>query len=96
MMVVYKYPLSLVSKQHVQMPLGAKILSVAKQREQLCLWALVDTEAVSYARLIEIHGTGQRFKQSESQSFVGTVFDVPFVWHVFDCGVVRALPSVKS
>ena len=84
---IWKYQLHLTDRQSVEMPSGAKILSVAEQEETLCLWALVDTKAPFYEmRQIEIVGTGNPIPSlapPQERTFIGTVVTQPFVWHVF-------------
>lgn len=58
-MRIYKYPLQLMDRQTLSMPDGAKILSIQAQRDQVCLWAMVDENAQEIARTIAIYGTGQ-------------------------------------
>ena len=55
---VWKFPLKVANSQAVQIPAGAKILSVQAQGDAVCLWALCDTEALPEPRYIAIHGTG--------------------------------------
>ena len=69
--VIYKYKLEITDYQKIYLPIGSKILSVANQRESLCLWALVDPDGNFGEHLhhIEIIGTGN---------------PIPIVWHVFE------------
>ena len=55
---VWKFPLRVANSQCLQIPAGAKILSVQAQGETVCLWALCDTDALPEPRYIAIHGTG--------------------------------------
>jgi hypothetical protein len=57
---IYKYQLDLLDTQFVELSLGAEILTVQMQGNQLCLWAMVNTlpEAIKKNRRIEIIGTG--------------------------------------
>lgn len=41
-MVIWKVELAITDMQTVSMPDGAKLLSVANQNGNLCLWAMVD------------------------------------------------------
>ena len=81
-LVIWKYVLELVDVQKVQMPRNAKILSVAKQGDIICLWAMVNPEVATTGRDIAIVGTGNPCWCS-GWDFVGTVVDEPFVWHIF-------------
>lgn len=55
---VYKYPLSVVQRQCITLPKGAQILRVDNV-EGFHLWALVDPEAETELRCIEMFKTGQ-------------------------------------
>jgi hypothetical protein len=81
---VWKYPLKVEDKQWVELPRGAKILSVDVQNGTPCLWAQVDTEAVTDRILIVTHGTGHPMKSNNMQ-FIGTyqLEGGSFIGHVF-------------
>lgn len=83
-MEIWKYQLAVTDRQHVQMPIGAQILSAHLQNGIMCLWAVIDdncTERVN--RDIEIFGTGNPVPDGR-RAFIGTVVAPPFVWHVFE------------
>ena len=85
-MKIYKYQFGIKSLQHIEIPLGAKILSVQAQRGALCLWALVDPDpgAVTRAHPIRVYGTGHPCDE-DPRNFIGTVQtnEGALVWHVF-------------
>jgi len=84
MQAIYKYPLEIIgSLTDVQVPLGAKPLSVANVRDQVCLYCLVDLDEDQMVSLpIAIYGTDTPH-YGISGTFLGTVLDGPYVWHVF-------------
>lgn len=55
---IWKFPIDLTTRQAVPMPAGAKILHVAVQRGQLCLWALCNPFVEPQPRVILVFGTG--------------------------------------
>ena len=59
-------------------------LSVDMQDRQLCLWAQVDTEAELVEMQLEVYGTGHEILDHGMSVYIGTAFDGPFVWHVFE------------
>lgn len=67
------------------LPIGAKLLSVHAQGSDLCLWALVDTEADLENREFVIVGTGHEVPEHAGE-FVGTALLVggQLVLHVFE------------
>ena len=58
MKTVWKFPLRVANSQAVQIPAGAKLLTVQAQGMAVCLWALCDSAALPEPRYIAIHGTG--------------------------------------
>ena len=83
--MVYKYPLELTDTQQIEMPDGARLLSVKNQQGTLCLWALVDPHAPMVKRTIYVLGTGHtRNDEVSAELFVGTVLMGWLVWHVFE------------
>lgn len=84
MISIYKYTIK-DKKWAEVMPRGARILSVGAQRGQICLWALVDTEAPEEARCFRVYGTG-RPVEVENLLFIGTVIlgEGDLVWHIFE------------
>lgn len=82
---VYKYGIGL-SGDTVEMLKGAKVLSVQRQRYDVCVWALVDpAEREKERRKFVLVGTGHTFDEPWAQ-FLGTVQfdDGYFVAHVFE------------
>lgn len=86
MKVVYKYEVPWC--EAIDMPSGAKILSVHGQHNKVCLWALVDPNSPHIHRRFKVFGTGHPIENdlAERLSFVGTVHleDVALVLHVFE------------
>ena len=82
-MEIWKFSLQIAAKQSLLMPQGATILSVANQRDTLCLWAVVDPKATPVRREFDVFGTGHTMPELIGV-FVGTVLIGSFVWHVFE------------
>lgn len=66
----------------VLVPKGAIPLSAGMQNGEVCVWMLVKPEAVKVEREFRVVGTGHIF-DSNGYSFIGTVQDGSFVWHIF-------------
>lgn len=82
---VYKYPLSIVDFQTLGMPADAKLLTVQAQRNQPCLWALVDTERAQEEVTLRLVGTGHEFEDADQWEHLGS-FQLDaglLVFHVF-------------
>ena len=88
MRIIYKYSLDITDTQIIQMSIGANILCVQFQGDQLCLWAMVDPHVARKGRQIHIVGTGHDCCYVSTAKHIGTVLqpDLPLVWHVFDGG----------
>lgn len=82
---VWKYKVHRATDQAVPMPAGAELLRVDFQDGMMQIWALVDPEAEIVGRRILILGTGH-VVEWQDYTYVGTTFQGPFVWHVFDAG----------
>lgn len=82
--VVYKYPLKR-TQNTLQMPKGAKVLTVARQGDNPTLWAMVDPEAAMEDRTFSVVGTGESF-DAEHAEYVGTSHEIMgwMVFHVFE------------
>lgn len=59
------------------------MLSVGMQDGEIRLWAKVCPVAPYCHVDIFVRGTGHDFTGAEWR-FIGTVFDGPFVWHIFE------------
>ena len=68
-----------------KMPEGAEILTVARQGNCTCLWALVDSEAPLCVRTFVMIGTGHEIPES-NLTFIGSVqyIEGAIVMHVFE------------
>lgn len=83
MKAVWKFTLHPYAKTH--MPIGAKLLSVHAQGNDICLWAEVDTDAKVEAREFVIIGTGHEIREHAGE-YVGTAHLAAgqLVLHVFE------------
>ncbi len=87
--VIYKYVLpSPAERQSVEMPLGARVLTVREQNGKVTLWALVAPKAPLTRHWFRILATGDSLDLTESLVYLGTAFLADgTVWHVHDAGV---------
>lgn len=87
-MKIYKYPIGQPDGYFgIEMPKGAKLLSVQGQYATVCIWALVDPDAEKVARCFRMYGTGHPMSHPELP-YVGTfqVHGGQLVFHLFDAG----------
>jgi hypothetical protein len=88
---IWKFPISVEATPSVQMPTGARLLSVQVQKNALVLWALVDTKAPKVTRQFVMTATGHGAGSVESLPFVGTFQALSpkgriLATHIFDAG----------
>lgn len=86
MLKVYKYAIPIVDEFYLELPCGAQILSVQVQRNQPCIWALVNPqEHKKSRRLFRFAGTGHPIS-SANLLFIGTfqMDNGAFVFHLFE------------
>ena len=82
---VFKYQLQTVGEpMAIDMPEGARLLSVQLQSEWPTLWALVDPSREMTKRFIILVGTGHEHLW-KLRDFLGTVQTMTgLVWHAFE------------
>ena len=85
MKVIWKYPFEVNSHISLQMPKGAKVLSVQVQKEQPCLWALVNADNEKETRTFACYGTGHLHDEING-NFIGTfqLINGSFIGHLFE------------
>lgn len=81
---ILKYRIDLTDQQVIEMPYGAKALSVWEQNGELCIWAMVNDSSPSNYH-IRVVGTGHPCDDVATMQYVGTVLTRTqrLVWHVF-------------
>lgn len=69
----------------IEMPVGAQILSVREQGNDICMWALVNPDAHKEKRIFMVFGTGHDVPPVQMK-FLGTAHlqSDGLVFHVFE------------
>ena len=83
--VVYKYKLQITKViQEVILPLGAQILCIKMQNDELCMWALVDPDQ-TFNEVVKIRCAGTGHEITEDVEYIDTVMllDGELVFHFF-------------
>lgn len=82
---IYKYPLKISMDQTVRVPKDADFLTIQTQRDQPCIWALVDLDQPLEDVAIRTVGTGHPFEDAGAWQYLGTyqTDDALLVFHVF-------------
>jgi len=83
MNVIYKYPVK--PDASIELPQGARILSIHVQHSVPCLWALVNPVAPKEVRRFHTIPTGQPFDDS-GLTYIGTFHGIEgwMVFHLFE------------
>lgn len=68
------------------LPQGAKILTIAAQDTLICMWALVESEALPVERSFKVFGTGKQIPSDIPMQYVGSaqLAGGGIVVHVFE------------
>jgi len=89
MKTIWKYQLKTTDEQEIEMPLGAKILTVQTQYDKPCIWCEVFSDPLKTApRTIKIFGTGHPIEDNYPGEYIGTyqIDGGNGIFHVFDRG----------
>lgn len=85
---IWKYQLETTDWNEIEMPIGAEILTVQTQGENVCLWALVNPNEDKEKRVIEIIGTGNPVECDSkfTRKYINTyqLLEGRLVFHVFE------------
>jgi len=82
---IWKFPVSLVGHQTIEVPCDAVPLCVQVQHEVVCIWYRVSPDAPAQFRSIYIHETGHDLSPN-ARKYIGT-FQIRggrLVFHVFE------------
>lgn len=81
-MRIFKY----IFMQEIEMPIGAQILTIQKQQNDVCIWALVNPENNTEKRKFETIGTGWEIVQPEKRKYITTLQEMggSLIWHYFE------------
>lgn len=80
---IWKFPLA--GDGTVMMPIGAKILTVHGQGNDICVWAEVDPRMDKVERLLSVYGTGNPLPDNPG-NYLGTAMLMggALVFHVYE------------
>jgi len=85
---IWKFELKIDTDFTIEMPKGASVLSAQAQKETICIWAIVDTEAEKEKRTFEVYGTGHDLPSDieKDRMLIGTVqlMGGALIFHVFE------------
>lgn len=84
---IFKYPFKVQDKITIVLPKDAEILTVQTQRDNPCIWALVDPNNKTEERYFEIFGTGHEVYEDMGieRRYINTFqMQSGLVWHLFE------------
>jgi hypothetical protein len=84
--IIYKYPIQphvLKGGQEVIMPVGARIIKVAEQDGNPCIWAEVDPYSASENRNFHVVFTGMTYN-FDNLTYLDTCFVGNLVLHIYE------------
>ena len=85
---IWKYTLTTTSDNTIEMPLGARILSVQAQMGEICIWALINDACAEelVSRRFRVFGTGHTIGGGDALNYLGAVqlLEGWLVLHVFE------------
>ena len=80
-MRIWKYPIQTYTE--LQVPKGAKVLTVQMQNGEPQIWMLVNTEMPFERRVFQVFGTGH-LVPDDPGTYIATFQVEPYVFHVFE------------
>lgn len=84
---IWKYTLKASTSQTIEIPIGSRILSAESQKDDIVIYALVNSEELSFESYeILTYGTGHSILENiDNHNFLGTVkmHSDALVFHVF-------------
>ena len=82
---IWKYKIPAHTYTEIEMPKGAKVLTVQTQRGEPCIWAIVDPNQEKEIRCFFIYGTGISFDYLQTYKYIGTFQPHDYlVFHLFE------------
>ena len=84
--VIWKFGFDIRSDVVIEMPLGAKVISVQVQHGIPYIWAIVDPTAKVVGRNFKIYGTGHTMKDNlDLFEYIGTfqMAGGDYIWHMY-------------
>lgn len=82
MITIWKSPIS-EHRKIIHVPDGATFLHAGMQDEVITLWYRCSTEMEKLKVQVIVAGTGHNSADTIGATYLGTVFDGPYVWHIF-------------
>ena len=86
MRTIYKYIINMQG-QELDLPNDCKIIKVAEQNNELCMWVELDTDSETTKRNFQVFGTGHEMYRVMGVGFeyIGTgFFKDGYVFHLYE------------
>lgn len=84
MITIYKYPIQIVDRQNIELPVSASILHAGLDPQGVsCLWCSLNTEDTNKNVVtIIIVGTGHELPP-DAKHYIASFIDGAYVWHAW-------------
>ncbi len=83
MIKIWKYEVKVDDIVTIRMPVNSRIIKIGVQNPRcICFWAIIFAQSSVVEKKFRIYGTDHPI-ESVPGDYIDTVFDGPFVWHVF-------------
>ena len=87
MKVIWKYTINLKGHTRYSIPDEYKIIACHMQKNEICIWVIVDPDNKVVSRKFWVFGTGEHIENYnyDYMEYIGTVFQerALYVWHIF-------------
>lgn len=93
---IFKYPLKTTDEQVIEIPNGAKILTIQVQKkfmsgtdhtsEQVCIWAMINEQSGMGRKKIVMFGTGHPIDSNKNLEYIGSfqIHNGEQIYHAFE------------
>jgi hypothetical protein len=88
MQTIWKYELKIIDDvQEFDIPLDAEIVKVATQGVYMSMWVRILNPDARFTRRRRFLVSGTGYSVGDDWYYVGTAFDGPYVWHLWEWGI---------
>ena len=79
---IYKFLIPIEDYTELSLPTGSIPRAVAALYDNIAVWVELDPTLPLIPYRFSVYGTGHRI-HADNETYVGTVFDGKYVWHVY-------------
>lgn len=95
--IIYKYEIPLGDKPKLHLPKGGRVLSIQNQNDKICIWAIIDpSQKIIHEYELLIVGTGHQLPDLTQYTYLSSIQQGSFVWHLFHLTQLREIKPTKQ